>query len=61
MNKLTNPNGAATDTDVMQIKTNKDLMFSLWNLGIEWYDVLQLTYFLRFFMAHSTAIHAGIM
>ena len=45
LNKLTNPNGAATDTDVMQIKTNKDLMFSPWNPGIEWYDVLQSEYF----------------
>ena len=41
LNKLTNPNGAATDTDVMQIKTNKDFMFSPRNPGIEWYDVLQ--------------------
>ena len=33
--KLTNPNGAATDIDVMQIKTNKDFMFSPRNPGIE--------------------------
>ena len=35
--KLTKSNGAANVTDEMQNNTNKDLMFLLWNPGIEWW------------------------
>ena len=53
---LTKPNpwGAANDIDVKLIKTNKDLMFALWNPGIEWFYASQMKCFYSFDMTGRT-------